>query len=524
MIPKGYEKRDYQIKIIQEIYDAFKEHSTVIFESPTGTGKSVIAKAVCDMFESSYIATSNKVLQDQYVKMFNDVVCLKGRHNYKCDIDSTKMADNAKCSITNVNCMNECTYLKTKALAEGGGCAIVNHNIILQTSKIARKDIIVFDEAHKLANTIRDLYTITIDKTFLDYIIETERIVWNYTKNDYIKECLIEIIYIVRGILNDLNNVKKIKEKIEYIIDLIDSTSKEMLIICEAYQENVRMRTMLTILHHFVVKFRSIEGQIAITDNGVVRYPTNIKGLLEFLSNTTITLNVIGDTVDIPINLLLMSATIGDTDKFKDIHGIKDAVVIRKKSTFSVSNRPFICLNLGKVTHTGIYNKPIKLKKYLLNIRKLCIALYNLLGNGVIHTTNYRLTNSMIKVMRNCNIKLHYHKDSNGIADTVESYIKEGGIIISPSIRQGVDFKDDIARWQVIIKVPYEYYDSNINNENMFYNAAIEISQAYGRIIRSDKDYGITICTDSSIRNVTHYITPYLKEATNEIEATNTYV
>ena len=73
--------RDGQKKCIEFAVNAFNNgKKIVILECPTGSGKSAIGMTMANMVNRSYYLTITKILQDQLVKDFNDVVDLKGRN------------------------------------------------------------------------------------------------------------------------------------------------------------------------------------------------------------------------------------------------------------------------------------------------------------------------------------------------------------------------------------------------------------------------------------------------------------
>ncbi len=62
----------------------------------------------------------------------------------------------------------------------------------------------------------------------------------------------------------------------------------------------------------------------------------------------------------------------------------------------------------------------------------------------------------------------------------------------------------NISRFQILLKVPYPNISSNkiksrqISNPKWYnYATCLEIKQSYGRIVRSDTDYGDTFILDS---------------------------
>ena len=80
------EPRDTQIDVIEQIdYHFSRGKRFIVLQSPVGSGKSAIALAVARHFQSSYILTPRKSLQDQYYEDFGQyVTLLKGRAAYPC--------------------------------------------------------------------------------------------------------------------------------------------------------------------------------------------------------------------------------------------------------------------------------------------------------------------------------------------------------------------------------------------------------------------------------------------------------
>ena len=68
----------------------------------------------------------------------------------------------------------------------------------------------------------------------------------------------------------------------------------------------------------------------------------------------------------------------------------------------------------------------------------------------------------------------------------------------------GLDLKDDLCRFQIIIKVPYPYLGDRwinekrrINGQWYIWQTALRLVQGYGKSIRSKADYAVTYVLDS---------------------------
>ena len=90
-------------------------------------------------------------------------------------------------------------------------------------------------------------------------------------------------------------------------------------------------------------------------------------------------------------------------------------------------------------------------------------------------------------------------------------------VLVSPSMMNGVDLKDDLSRFQVIMKVPYPNIKSKKikkrqkdNKEWYNWKTVVDLIQAYGRSIRSEEDYAETYILDESLSNIMKFNFKYL--------------
>jgi Rad3-related DNA helicase len=81
---------------------------------------------------------------------------------------------------------------------------------------------------------------------------------------------------------------------------------------------------------------------------------------------------------------------------------------------------------------------------------------------------------------------------------------KEPTILLSPSMAEGVDLKDDSSRFQIICKIPYPFLGDKLVKKRMnkwkwWYplQTAKKIVQSVGRSIRNESDYADTYILDA---------------------------
>ena len=92
--------------------------------------------------------------------------------------------------------------------------------------------------------------------------------------------------------------------------------------------------------------------------------------------------------------------------------------------------------------------------------------------------------------------------------DVIEEWSNsEKQILISPAIKEGVDLKDDLCRFQILLKVPYpNIKDARVNyllnkkKDWKWYNCETvkDIVQMYGRAVRSPSDFAKFYIVDGS--------------------------
>jgi ATP-dependent DNA helicase DinG len=77
-------------------------------------------------------------------------------------------------------------------------------------------------------------------------------------------------------------------------------------------------------------------------------------------------------------------------------------------------------------------------------------------------------------------------------------------VLLSPSMTEGLDLVGDLARWQVICKLPYPYLgDPQVAarraEEPGWYDwrTCLTLVQAYGRAVRSEDDHAVTYLLDA---------------------------
>jgi Rad3-related DNA helicase len=222
---------------------------------------------------------------------------------------------------------------------------------------------------------------------------------------------------------------------------------------------------------------------------------------------------------------LFMSATILSKDYLCKVSGLKpDQVKFIQVATsdFPVKNRPIHLMNVAWLNARSMQESMPKIAKAVDNIMTI-----HKNEKGIIHTTSY--------------LQLQYIRDNispenaSRLIETGSSLSREEvldrhykstkpTVLISPSLHQGVDLKNDLSRFQILTKVPYpDLTDRKVaamkDRDQRWYTwyTVLRLAQSYGRSIRSADDFATTYILDSSIsyllRNAQDIVPKWFTEA-----------
>lgn len=510
--------RPSQEVVIREIDKVFKSGTNiVVLEAPVGSGKSAIAitlaKSLGLMGEvgvgGAHIITPRKSLQDQYFEDFSeDIVLMKGRNAYPCTFESTprqyvstikaikegriKPPDRGSPDCGDAPCKGdsdvfqlctedrECPYGVAIKVAQDHSIVIHNlHSFIFQSNfglRFDKRGILIVDEAHEIENTVRGFIS---KKIFLKGTLKKEETAAFKSINDW-TTFLFQDKYIPEETERDRNlktqDKTYVSKKEEYLRIVESLSQKDFFDKGFSVEINPTFKTSLTGTK---------------TPDGVV---------LEFIPHYVggAVRNMLLDYGD---KILLMSGTIYDKDLFCRNLGIRpeEAHFIRIGSSFPKQNRP-IYLKREYQVNTSHANWNENFADLIEVIKKIMVIFKD--AKGLIHAPSYLASEQIKNALNDPRVVNHSPQDFLTKLDGFFSD-KEPKVFISPVCQQGVDFKDDRARFQIVIRVPYmstgsAFVEDKVKNDFPWYNyqALIVFGQQIGRINRSDNDYGATFLVD----------------------------
>jgi Rad3-related DNA helicase len=202
--------------------------------------------------------------------------------------------------------------------------------------------------------------------------------------------------------------------------------------------------------------------------------------------------------------VIFMSATILNVKLFCEELGIsrEDVDIIRVGSAFDPKKSPIYYVPAGKMNYKSLSSTMPNIIKY---VDKIIDKHY--MDKGIIHTGNYQIATdikSNSKYADRLLLRSGYETNEDLIKRHCNS--PEPTILLSPSLSTGTDLRDDLSRFQIVVKMPFASLadkrvkiKSDLNPEWYACEMLRTLIQSCGRSTRSEDDYSSTYILDSSL-------------------------
>jgi Rad3-related DNA helicase len=207
-----------------------------------------------------------------------------------------------------------------------------------------------------------------------------------------------------------------------------------------------------------------------------------------------------------------MSATI-DHKSFCENMGFEKedvAFVDTPKSPFPIESRAIDFLNIKRLSYGSTESDELEVIQNIDRILNDHSEERGLILTSSISRCNKILRNLSPNNARRVRICHSNNKDGKTQDEVITEHSKDPtGVLLSSSLWEGVDLKDDLSRFQIIAKVPYPNYTEKRVKAKMakfplWYTSQTltKILQGFGRSIRSENDWAKTYVLDTAINNV----------------------
>ena len=488
-----------QDKIISGIVQGFNKYDHIILAAPTGFGKSYIAYALANYYaslgEKSYILTSDKGLQDQYVDSYagqeERVHTVKGRANYNCDLDARLKCDMGVCKKDKkIKCT--CPYIRARHAAYNNHITVLNYSYYFNmfrsdNSPQKPRHLMVLDEAHSGENNLLDFASIEINrKDFKEFELGYNFIPNFPNENDSDKSKMDRLKAIA------LPTYRRSFEKETAYFESLENDDSGYV---DQSRKVKYLDTMVCMIN------RTLEQTYA----GV---PTVVQqnGKLGVSYKLLYARGFTGDYYHSMANkFLYMSATIFSKEQFCSDMGLdpEKVAMINLPSLFPVENRPIWKTYVGKMNYKNVE----RLKPNIVETIDKILERYKD-QKGIVHCTNFDLAKYVIENSKYKNRFILPKGRERG--NQIKLFKRDGGnsVLISPSISEGLDLGEDQSRFCVITKIPYgnlgdTFVKKRMNIDPKWYQIKTveRMVQSTGRSIRSITDHADTFILDTNFDN-----------------------
>lgn len=450
----------------------------VLLELPTGTGKSAVAIAAAEWASAwgsgAYILSPQKTLTAQYMRDFEHLGLaeLRGRASYSCNDFGTDCAMGANLRGRDTSLCLKCPYRSAKDEFVSRRMGVTNFDYFLAetlySGQLPKRSLLVLDEAHNLEQKLLGFTDFEVSPFSLQkYSVAIPSIDDGNTSAamEWIEEQMIPAVN---------NFLSEIPEE-----DV------------ERSDERVKAASLLRRMRRFVAGNQAEWEFWDDKKNLVFRPLSAAKYAGEFLFSRA-------------EMVVIMSATILDFNIFCRAVGIEkeDCECLTVPSDFPVSNRPIFYRPLGSM---NFRNKGKTLPKIAEALDKLLRARPD--RKGLIHTNSYEMNSELTRALMAAGHRSRIITHGPGGAEAaIERHFLSPGptVLCSPSMTEGLDLRDDLSRFQVIVKVPYPpftdpYVTARRRLDKAWYpwQTAMRLIQATGRSVRSETDFAETYIVDS---------------------------
>jgi Rad3-related DNA helicase len=524
--PLDLKPREQQLEAVEFCEKSIRDgNKYMMLNMSTGTGKSYFTIMFANWYKDNInnnakfdIITNSKILQYQYTNDFPFIASLKGMNNYYCNFHNTDCSEGKEINKILKRTCDSCPYDKAKNRWLKSEMTITNFalyiSMLLYTENLDSKksNVLIIDEAHEFESVFCDFIStkfsdITLKKCGFSQIRRS-----NYMKefkkikipDDFIR-------FVDETFIGDLyGQMDHLTEKLKksYGDNTMSSTYQKQLTYINGMIE--KLKNLLKI-------YEDNPGNWTI--DKLFDKNKNIEIILQPIWAYPYMKELIWDKYD---HVIFMSGTILNKEMFSYLNGIDSnlSTYLEIDSPFDVKKRPLYYIKVGKMT----YNDKQETFKRQLEVVKKILKKYKD-KKGIIHTYNYELSNWIKEHLKDKRLMFH---DSDNREKIFDKFVKSKRpvVMVSPSMMSGVDLKDDLSRFAIILKIPYPNISSNkiknrqkSNKEWYNFMTVSTLIQMYGRTIRSVDDYSDTFILDESFSNILKYNSKYLpKYFTNAIK------
>jgi ATP-dependent DNA helicase DinG len=515
--PAGFTPRPEQAQLLAQLADAIAETfedptapRVLLVEAPPGVGKSHLAMALARWSGDAYLLTSQKLLQDQYEREFGaDLQLVKGRDNYLCERypDARVPTSRGMCRRPH-GPVCQCPYARAKTAALAGPIFCTNTAYFAtlrhwRAEQLRTRRLLIIDEAHNLEAQLVSVFTVAfppeLAKAWFGGALPRLDTAEDY--RSLMREHLERMEAQLETVTRALEIMRPAGVTAEAFLKMPPSRAEQ-----ELMAERESLETGLARVRFFVD---------AEDREWIVRYPAEPGATLELvpLSVASMAAELLSEAAEM---VVLSSAYLGHRKALADCFGLDEGRLrsFTSDSPFPLEQRRIEYRPVGALSKTTLARL-----EPLLFAEVAAILAEHPREKGLIHAPSYaagrRLVAHLAAVEPALSRRLIWVESTQAKARALELHRASPmpTVLVSPSLREGVDLPDDFLRFQVVTKLPYPdlgdpWTAARQARDPRWYalETAKALVQAYGRSCRHADDHGATYILDGQLeRFLAHY-------------------
>ena len=487
----------------------------IIIDSPTGSGKSFIAYIIakvynCLLDEETLFLTKTIMLQDQYLRDFNDIVKLMGSDNYDCAVDYhvpilPKLKHHKSCKYTKSS--GCCEYAKAKVKYQNSKLKLLNYAFYTKgIDNYQSTGLVICDEAHNFEESLLSMLGMDLD------LIQFRDLCYKHLEKDLQDRFELPLDQIKKLNSIDVQNLANfagicmslVNQQIEDIEDKLERSNLDDQALLKVLQYELDpLKYLQDQISYYGLRLM-IMSQSDLDTFSVYYQDKDLEAKRPYFQIKPVFIPTVVRSMIFgkPSNMIFMSGT---AERIKDSLKLPDeeTATITNPYLFPLDNRPFYAfINLPKL-NIDTFNEVFP--RYCI-ITDGIIEQYSSSTNVIIHSVSYK--NAEL-YKENSRLKDRIFIPTSDEVKEIAKHIKPGMIVVSPSIVEGVDLGDGLASVQIFMKCPYPYLGDLWVKKKMeldqgwySYATLLAIIQGSGRGIRSATDKADTFCLDPSFKGL----------------------
>jgi ATP-dependent DNA helicase DinG len=506
--PAGARPRPEQGRLLAALADALAEIDedpraprVLLIEAPPGVGKSHVAMTLARWSGDAYLLTSQKLLQDQYEREFGaDLALVKGRDNYPCERypGGSVPTSRGMCRRPRGPACG-CPYVRAKQTALGAPIFCTNTAYFAtlrqwHAEQLRRRRLLIVDEAHNLEGQLVGVFTVRFThdemRTWFGGPLPRLSLADDYRPllDDAVERLEAQRVQIDRR----LESFRPPELPAELFLEMPPTREEQDLL-----EQREQLQSALA----RVAFFLDAEDR-----EWIVRYPEFAGAELALvpLSVAGMARELFAECAEVTV---LSSAYLGHRAVLAEYFGLAEGErrMFSTGSPFALEQRPLVYRPVGALSHATRTRLEPALFAEVATILATHAA-----DKGLIHVPSYeagrRLVHDLGARAPRESRRLLWIDSAGGKAGALQLHRLSPlpTVLVSPSLREGVDLPDEFLRFQVLTKLPYPdlgdpWTAARRERDPRWYavETAKALLQAYGRSCRHAEDFGVTYVLDA---------------------------